>query len=195
MQKVAFKAGETIIREGDEGDTAFFIVSGAVDVAVGRGDNAEDRRQARDRRSVRRNVPDRAGAAIRDRHRGLRHGMPRRLLSGLRRRNRGEPGTRRRVHEDAGAASAQDERIARARRTRRGTGFAPCFWSASRPPAPPKPPPYPGRCCGDFPMRRSDNGLSPGRIARSPATIGGRPAIVPIISSRAWITGVRQYML
>jgi CRP/FNR family transcriptional regulator, cyclic AMP receptor protein len=36
MQKVAFKAGETIIREGDEGDTAFFIVSGAVDVAVGR---------------------------------------------------------------------------------------------------------------------------------------------------------------
>jgi CRP/FNR family transcriptional regulator, cyclic AMP receptor protein len=36
MQKVVFKAGETIIREGDEGDTAFFIVSGAVDVAVGR---------------------------------------------------------------------------------------------------------------------------------------------------------------
>ncbi len=36
MQKVAFKAGETIIREGDEGDTAFFIVSGAVDIAVGR---------------------------------------------------------------------------------------------------------------------------------------------------------------
>src|ERR1700684_3637649 len=36
MQKVAFKAGETIILEGDEGDTAFFIVSGAVDVAVGR---------------------------------------------------------------------------------------------------------------------------------------------------------------
>jgi CRP/FNR family cyclic AMP-dependent transcriptional regulator len=39
MQKVAFKAKETIIREGDEGDTAFFIVSGAVDVAVGRGAN------------------------------------------------------------------------------------------------------------------------------------------------------------
>ena len=37
MQKVAFKAGDTIIREGDDGDTAFFIVSGAVDVAVGRG--------------------------------------------------------------------------------------------------------------------------------------------------------------
>jgi CRP/FNR family transcriptional regulator, cyclic AMP receptor protein len=36
MQKVAFKAGDTIISEGDEGDTAFFIVSGAVDVAVGR---------------------------------------------------------------------------------------------------------------------------------------------------------------
>ena len=37
MQNVAFKAGDTIICEGDEGDTAFFIVSGAVDVAVGRG--------------------------------------------------------------------------------------------------------------------------------------------------------------
>jgi CRP/FNR family transcriptional regulator, cyclic AMP receptor protein len=40
MQNVAFKAGETIIREGEEGDTAFFIVSGAVDVIVGRGDKA-----------------------------------------------------------------------------------------------------------------------------------------------------------
>jgi CRP/FNR family transcriptional regulator, cyclic AMP receptor protein len=40
MKKVAFKAGETIMSEGDEGDTAFFIVSGAVDVSVGRGDKA-----------------------------------------------------------------------------------------------------------------------------------------------------------
>jgi len=32
------------------------------------------------------------------------------------------------------------------------------------------------------------------RIAR-PAQIAGRPAIVPIISGRAWITGVNQYML
>jgi trans-L-3-hydroxyproline dehydratase len=32
------------------------------------------------------------------------------------------------------------------------------------------------------------------RIAR-PTTIGGRPAIVPIISGRAWIAGVSQYML
>jgi trans-L-3-hydroxyproline dehydratase len=32
------------------------------------------------------------------------------------------------------------------------------------------------------------------RIAR-PATVGGRPAIVPIVSGRAWITGVNQYML
>jgi CRP/FNR family transcriptional regulator, cyclic AMP receptor protein len=38
MQNIAFKAGETIIREGEEGDTAFFIVSGAVDVIVGRGE-------------------------------------------------------------------------------------------------------------------------------------------------------------
>jgi CRP/FNR family transcriptional regulator, cyclic AMP receptor protein len=41
MQNVAFKAGDTIIREGDEGDTAYFIVSGAVDVIVGRGDKAQ----------------------------------------------------------------------------------------------------------------------------------------------------------
>jgi trans-L-3-hydroxyproline dehydratase len=32
------------------------------------------------------------------------------------------------------------------------------------------------------------------RIAR-PATVAGRPAIVPIISGRAWITGVSRYML
>jgi trans-L-3-hydroxyproline dehydratase len=32
------------------------------------------------------------------------------------------------------------------------------------------------------------------RIARQ-TTIGGRPAIAPIISGRAWITGVNQYML
>ena len=68
MQKVAFKAGETIIREGDEGDTAFFIVSGAVDVAVGRA-NPRIVGRLRDRRSVWRNVADRARAAIRDRHR------------------------------------------------------------------------------------------------------------------------------
>jgi CRP-like cAMP-binding protein len=37
MQSVAFKAGETIIREGDDGDTAFVIVSGEVEVLVGAG--------------------------------------------------------------------------------------------------------------------------------------------------------------
>ena len=41
MQNVAFKAGDVIIREGDEGDTAYFIVSGTVDVSVGRGDKAQ----------------------------------------------------------------------------------------------------------------------------------------------------------
>ena len=40
MQNVAFKAGETIISEGDEGDTAYFIVSGAVDVTIGYGAKA-----------------------------------------------------------------------------------------------------------------------------------------------------------
>ncbi len=37
MESVAFKAGETIIREGDEGDTAYVIVSGTVEVVVGAG--------------------------------------------------------------------------------------------------------------------------------------------------------------
>jgi CRP/FNR family transcriptional regulator, cyclic AMP receptor protein len=41
MQAIAFKAGDTIISEGDEGDTAFFIVSGSVDVIVGQGARAK----------------------------------------------------------------------------------------------------------------------------------------------------------
>jgi trans-L-3-hydroxyproline dehydratase len=32
------------------------------------------------------------------------------------------------------------------------------------------------------------------RIAR-PSAVGSRPAIIPIISGRGWITGVNQYML
>src|SRR6202020_740119 len=59
-------------------------------------------------------------------------GMPRRLLSRLCLSNRGKPGTRRRVHEDAGAAPPQDERIARARqpgraRASRDTSGLPAF--------------------------------------------------------------------
>ncbi len=37
MQAVAFKAGDTIISEGDEGNCAFFIVAGSVEVIIGRG--------------------------------------------------------------------------------------------------------------------------------------------------------------
>ena len=40
MRNVSFKAGDTIIVEGDEGDTAFFIVSGSVEVIVGQGAKA-----------------------------------------------------------------------------------------------------------------------------------------------------------
>jgi CRP/FNR family cyclic AMP-dependent transcriptional regulator len=40
MQSIAFKAGETIISEGDDGDTAFFIVSGSVEVLIGQGAKA-----------------------------------------------------------------------------------------------------------------------------------------------------------
>jgi CRP-like cAMP-binding protein len=40
MHNVSFKAGETIIAEGEEGDTAFFIVRGSVEVIIGEGANA-----------------------------------------------------------------------------------------------------------------------------------------------------------
>ena len=40
MRAVAFKAGDTIIAEGDEGDAAFFIVTGSVEVSIGPGDKA-----------------------------------------------------------------------------------------------------------------------------------------------------------
>ena len=40
MQTVAFKAGDTIIAEGDDGDTAFSIVTGAVEVSIGQGAKA-----------------------------------------------------------------------------------------------------------------------------------------------------------
>ena len=35
MRTVKFRAGETIISEGEDGNTAFLIVSGSVDVSVG----------------------------------------------------------------------------------------------------------------------------------------------------------------
>jgi CRP/FNR family transcriptional regulator, cyclic AMP receptor protein len=35
MQTITFKAGDTIISEGDEGNSAFLILEGAVDVTVG----------------------------------------------------------------------------------------------------------------------------------------------------------------
>jgi CRP-like cAMP-binding protein len=37
MQTVTFKAGDTILTEGEEGDTAFLIISGSVEVTVGEG--------------------------------------------------------------------------------------------------------------------------------------------------------------
>jgi len=40
MQAAAFKAGDTIICQGDEGDTAFFLVAGSVEVIVGQGAEA-----------------------------------------------------------------------------------------------------------------------------------------------------------
>ena len=41
MQTVAFKAGETIIAQGEQGDTAFSIVTGSVEVSIGQGGKAK----------------------------------------------------------------------------------------------------------------------------------------------------------
>jgi CRP-like cAMP-binding protein len=37
MQNVSFKAGEKIISEGEDGDTAYLILSGSVEVSIGAG--------------------------------------------------------------------------------------------------------------------------------------------------------------
>src|SRR5579863_3878489 len=37
MRPVTFRAGEIIISEGDEGDTAFYVVDGTVEVEIGQG--------------------------------------------------------------------------------------------------------------------------------------------------------------
>jgi CRP-like cAMP-binding protein len=37
MHKQTFKAGDTIIAQGEEGNTAFLIVSGSVEVSIGEG--------------------------------------------------------------------------------------------------------------------------------------------------------------
>jgi CRP-like cAMP-binding protein len=41
MQTVRFKAGDTILSEGEEGDTAYLIVDGSVEVTVGEGAKAK----------------------------------------------------------------------------------------------------------------------------------------------------------
>lgn len=41
MKSLNFKAGNTVLAEGEDGDTAFLIVSGSVEVIVGEGDNAK----------------------------------------------------------------------------------------------------------------------------------------------------------
>jgi len=40
MQKVKFMPGDVILREGDDGDSAYLILSGSVDVTIGAGDSA-----------------------------------------------------------------------------------------------------------------------------------------------------------
>ena len=40
MQTVSFRTGQTILAEGEPGDTAFLIVSGSVEVSIGHGPTA-----------------------------------------------------------------------------------------------------------------------------------------------------------
>src|SRR4249920_1066150 len=41
MQTIKFNAGETILSEGEAGDTAFLIVAGSVEVSIGEGAKAK----------------------------------------------------------------------------------------------------------------------------------------------------------
>lgn len=41
MQTVTFNAGDTILSEGEDGDSAFLIVSGSVEVIIGEGSKAK----------------------------------------------------------------------------------------------------------------------------------------------------------
>ena len=41
MQTVKFKAGDTILSEGEAGDTAFLITAGSVGVSIGEGQRAK----------------------------------------------------------------------------------------------------------------------------------------------------------
>jgi len=41
MQTVTFGAGETILREGEDGNTAFLITNGSVEITIGSGDKAK----------------------------------------------------------------------------------------------------------------------------------------------------------
>jgi CRP-like cAMP-binding protein len=41
MQTVKFTAGDTILSEGEAGDTAFLIVTGSVEVSIGEGAKAK----------------------------------------------------------------------------------------------------------------------------------------------------------
>ena len=41
MQTVKFNAGDTILSEGEAGDTAFLIIAGSVEVSIGEGARAK----------------------------------------------------------------------------------------------------------------------------------------------------------
>lgn len=41
MRSVKFKAGDTILTEGEQGDTAYLIVDGSVEVSIGEGTKAK----------------------------------------------------------------------------------------------------------------------------------------------------------
>ena len=107
MQTVKFRAGDTIISEGEDGNTAFLIVSGSVEVSVGKVPKAKTRR----RRSGAGDVFGEMsliepGSAISHCQGGDRCRMPRDHLRRVHPADAKRSAAGDHVHEDAGAQAA-----------------------------------------------------------------------------------------
>ena len=110
MQAVAFKAGDTIISEGEEGNTAFFIVTGSVEVCIGQGAKARTVGTLKTGEVFGEMCLIEPGPRSATVKAATDVECLADLLRGVHRRDRGLPGARGRVHEDAGAAAPPDER-------------------------------------------------------------------------------------
>ena len=118
MQTVKFNAGDTILSEGEAGDTAFLIVAGSVEVSIGEGAKAKsvgtlDAGEVFGEMSLIEPGPRSATVKAVTDTECLRDHLRR-----VHRLRPGRSGTRGRVHEDAGPPAAADERADRQDRIR-----------------------------------------------------------------------------